>query len=672
MFGGEQLVPNPSRDAGQAPAADRAEAQRFLEYLGGAPNVVFQFRTLSRNGGTPQKRRGTFAECFDYLAARNAAKCDVYVTVNETDGGTCGENVTAVRAVFVDFDEILDCGRLALRQQRMDYFSATAPVSLITETSPRKFHCYWFTNGMDLEWFTPCQKALAAILGGDPNVHDLPRIMRVPGFVHWKGAPFLSRIIYIAGSKGRRRQADYVPLDTLDLAITKVRKKFGPWDAPRKPQPAPAPDLFDVATAEERRYALAALANGADNVENAPEGTRNTTLNKEAFNLARFVETGALTREEIEGGLEQAAQEAGLDALEIPCTIKSGINGRSRKPHAQKTGNGHAAATSTGEPAVITAAALEDKRFPPIKYIVKGYLVEGLTILAGRPKIGKSWLVLDWALAVADGGLVFDNVRCKQGDVLYLALEDNERRLQSRIGIVLGRDDSWPERFHYATEWPRAHEGGLGYIRKWIKEHSDARLIVVDVLQRFRKPVQSRENVYAADYDAVKGLQAVASETGVAVLIVMHLRKSAADLDPVDTISGSLGAAGGADSFLIINGKSPDFTFYGRGRDIVEMDLAISFNSETCRWAVIGNRSQVKVTAERTKILKALCYPPFHLLPVRIAEMADMPRGNVRRLLMKMLAEDQVLRAETGHYVHPNYPDVVETLNKSGKNSSHV
>ena len=230
---------------------------------------------------------------------------------------------------------------------------------------------------------------------------------------------------------------------------------------------------------------------------------------------------------------------------------------------------------------------------------------------------------------------------------------------------MLGRDELWPERLHYATEqWPRAHEGGLDYIRKWIKEHPDARLVIIDVLQRFRKPVNGRDNIYAADYDAVKGLQAIASETGVAILIVMHLRKCAAELDPVDTISGSLGSAGGADSFLILNGKSPDFTFYGRGRDIVEMDLAISFDSETCRWSIIGNRSAVKVTAERTKILNALLLPPLLFKPVNLAEMADMPRGNVRRLLMKMLAENQVLRTETGHYAHPrnavrlNLPEV--------------
>ena len=154
----------------------------------------------------------------------------------------------------------------------MEYLNKIAPVSLMVETSPGKFHCYWFTHGMDLERFTPLQKELAAVLGGDPTIHDLPRIMRVPGFVHRKGAPFLSRIHYVAESVGRRRRADYVPPDVLEQAIEKVRKKFGLWAEPKRarPQPAPSPDLFDMSN--ERRYALAALANAADNVRHAAGG----------------------------------------------------------------------------------------------------------------------------------------------------------------------------------------------------------------------------------------------------------------------------------------------------------------------------------------------------------------------------------------------------------------
>ncbi|MCZ3056475.1 helicase RepA family protein, partial [Acinetobacter baumannii] len=89
-----------------------------------------------------------------------------------------------------------------------------------------------------------------------------------------------------------------------------------------------------------------------------------------------------------------------------------------------------------------------------------GYVVEGLTLFAGNPKIGKSWFCLDVGLAVSLGGECLGGVICDQGEVLYLALEDNDRRLNKRIGMLLPfveRRD-WPEAFHYTTAFPRGQE----------------------------------------------------------------------------------------------------------------------------------------------------------------------------------------------------------------------
>ncbi|HKG74907.1 MAG TPA: AAA family ATPase, partial [Aestuariivirgaceae bacterium] len=118
-------------------------------------------------------------------------------------------------------------------------------------------------------------------------------------------------------------------------------------------------------------------------------------------------------------------------------------------------------------------------------YVVPGYFVEGCTLFAGRPKLGKSWLCLEVGLAVASGSTCLGGLECGQGDVLYLALEDNERRLQRRIEKLLGRAQEWPEAFHYATEWPRAAEGSEA-IRAWLKRAKSPRLVVVDVLMMYR------------------------------------------------------------------------------------------------------------------------------------------------------------------------------------------
>ena len=194
-------------------------------------------------------------------------------------------------------------------------------------------------------------------------------------------------------------------------------------------------------------------------------------------------------------------------------------------------------------PIISTAKALKDEVFPPIKFIVKSYLVEGATILAGRPKIGKSWLALDWSVAVARGGFCFGDVNCKEGDVLYIALEDNKRRLKSRLAKILGLIGEWPEKLEYATEWPRAN---------------------VDVLETFRSRARGNDNYYASDYETTKALQAIASETSIAILIIHHVRKGAADNDPIDKISGTLGLSGGSDSLLILDRDSNGAALYGR------------------------------------------------------------------------------------------------------------
>jgi AAA domain/CHC2 zinc finger len=99
---------------------------------------------------------------------------------------------------------------------------------------------------------------------------------------------------------------------------------------------------------------------------------------------------------------------------------------------------------------VFNAEGLNQMTFSPIKYVVPGYIVEGLTLFAGKPKIGKSWLLLHAAFAVAEGGLTLGNVQCEQGDVLYAALEDNPRRLQSRMTKLFGTQN-WPARTSHAN-----------------------------------------------------------------------------------------------------------------------------------------------------------------------------------------------------------------------------
>ena len=211
-----------------------------------------------------------------------------------------------------------------------------------------------------------------------------------------------------------------------------------------------------------------------------------------------------------------------------------------------------------------SAAELQHKTFEPLRWVVPKYLPEGCTLLAGRPKIGKSWAGLDIGSAVAAGGVSMGE-QCEQGDVLGLFLEDNDRRLQRRLTTMLGvHKEQWPERLRYATGWPRLNEGGLDWIRQWIDKASKPRLIIVDILERIRQraPSNDKRTQYSADYETLVALQELSAEAQLSILILMHQRKQGAD-DLIDTVSGTLGIGGAVDTVLILGKDQMGKFMYG-------------------------------------------------------------------------------------------------------------
>jgi RecA-family ATPase len=242
---------------------------------------------------------------------------------------------------------------------------------------------------------------------------------------------------------------------------------------------------------------------------------------------------------------------------------------------------------------------LQTMTFQPLKFILPGLVPEGATLLVSRPKFGKSWFVLDIAIAIAAGRFTLGQLKPVQGDVLYLALEDGPRRLQRRITKLLPSfSGSWPSSFKIATEWPRADQGGLDDIEHWLRAAKTPRLVTIDTLAQFRKLSNGRGQVYADDYAAIAGLQKLAQKYDIAIIIVHHDRKAEAD-DVFDTISGSLGLSAAADTLLIMKRQSGSVTLHVRGRDVEETELALQFSKETCRWTILGSATDLHRSAER-------------------------------------------------------------------------
>jgi hypothetical protein len=285
-------------------------------------------------------------------------------------------------------------------------------------------------------------------------------------------------------------------------------------------------------------------------------------------------------------------------------------------------------------------------------------LPEGLCLFVSRPKLGKSWLALDIAIATATGRFVLGTLKPQSpGEVLYLALEDGKRRLQRRLTKLLPTfRGTWPPGLTFATEWPRSDAGGLADIEGWIKEAIEQgkhpRLVVVDTLALFRK-LASGKQVYQEDYTAVAELQKLASKYNITVVVIHHDRKSGAD-DVFDTVSGTLGLTGAADTIAILRRQAGAVTLHVRGRDIEEAEKALQFSKATCRWTLLGEAADIRRSDERGRILAVLKDAGEPMQTREIISLARLvSRDAADQLLHRMTMDGEIARRGRGKYSLP-------------------
>ena len=181
-------------------------------------------------------------------------------------------------------------------------------------------------------------------------------------------------------------------------------------------------------------------------------------------------------------------------------------------------------------------ATLADKDLPPTQYVIRKLLPQGLALLSGSPKVGKSWLTLDWCVKIAKGEKIWDFPTVK-GTTLYLSLEDTESRLQERLLTVT---EDAPSNVHFATSCMTIGDGLEEQIRTFVSEHPETVLIAIDIFLKVRA---NNEVSYSVDYSQMEVLKKLAHELKITILLVHHVRKEKAD-DPFDMISGTNGLAG--------------------------------------------------------------------------------------------------------------------------------
>ena len=229
---------------------------------------------------------------------------------------------------------------------------------------------------------------------------------------------------------------------------------------------------------------------------------------------------------------------------------------------------------------LIDAESLSLSSFQRPAYIIDQLLKPGLAVLAGAPKLGKSWLVLDICQQVASGKPLW-GLKTNGGSVMYIALEDSKYRLQDRL---LSITDEPSSRLLITTSCPPLSDRFEDAVIYFTQNYPDPKLVVIDTFQMIRSA--RTEVSYAGDYAETSQLKQLADRLGICILLVHHTRKMG-DTDTLNEISGTNGIAGSADTLMVL--KKPKrtenkATLYFTGRDISDRELTLELDRETCRW----------------------------------------------------------------------------------------
>ncbi|MGD7707252.1 AAA family ATPase [Microlunatus sp. Y2014] len=338
---------------------------------------------------------------------------------------------------------------------------------------------------------------------------------------------------------------------------------------------------------------------------------------------------------------------------------------------------------------MFSARWLMTQDFPPVEYVVPGLIPEGMTVIASAPKIGKSWLVLGLGLAAASGGVALGHLPVTQRPVLYLALEDGQRRLQYRLGS-LGVHTP-PDHLEFLTSFEQHRL--LDTMTEFLELYAgEAPCIILDTLGKARPPTPSNEPQYAQDYRFAGLLKsAVDAHPGSSLICVHHTRKAETG-DFLDAVSGTQGIAGAADTIAVLRRDRQDSNalLHVTSRDAQEGTYSLTL-SDKGAWTLHGE--SLADAAKAAQLGKAttglgdtmatvVAYVNDHPEGVRwqdIATACELTDDNAQRYLSRAYTSGRIQRTGRGLYTPvsevsdcPNEPDTdtplpIRTTGHSGQ-----
>ena len=231
-------------------------------------------------------------------------------------------------------------------------------------------------------------------------------------------------------------------------------------------------------------------------------------------------------------------------------------------------------------------------------FVVDGLIPQGLSVLSGSSKIGKSWLMLWLGIQVARGQPVWE-FETHKSDVLYLCLEDTYARIQSRLYQIA---DEAPPELRIATTSFQIGNGLEQQIEQYLSDFPKTKLVIIDTFQKVRdsKSTGGKSGMYAGDYDDVSALKNISDKYGIAVLVVHHVRKLKDVSDPFNEVSGSTGITGAADTNFVLKRSRANETetLLVTGRDIAYQKLTLKFDNRSHLWELVERKDMEDIHRE--------------------------------------------------------------------------
>lgn len=317
-----------------------------------------------------------------------------------------------------------------------------------------------------------------------------------------------------------------------------------------------------------------------------------------------------------------------------------------------ETGGMHPLADLDG----MTAAELLEQQFDPPEYVVEGVVPEGVTLLASPPKIGKTFLCLNVAVAIATAGKALGKADVKDGRVLYVDLDGSKRGAQSRLKDMLRDTEADTmddlERFDYYSEFPRVDEeepaDALAYLRRYLERFEDVELVIFDTLADVRPKTSGNRNMYEVDREALTPFRDLVHEFDTSAIFVHHTNKGKHG-DHVKRVSGSSGLASAVDNIIIMQKErgQHDAELQITPREEEEVTLRLSFDPQVKTWRLEGPAEEFAKTKERQEVLDTLRNltnggRKEAVGPKEVADANDdLEYENVRKTLTRMVEAEE-------------------------------